>query len=120
MAELVADCPRCRAKMMTFNVIAQNYLGMEYDWQSWYEVFAICRHCKKSTTFVISLDDVRTKEWARDSGPVAYTGGAINRIFKVEYYISLKDIAAEPPPEYLPEDIRDAFNEGARSIAAGN
>jgi hypothetical protein len=119
MAELVADCPRCGAQKMTFDVRGQNYLGMKYDWQTWHEVFAICRHCGGATIFRLALEGAAQKSFAKQSGPQAYTG-VVNDIFRLEGYVSIKDAAAATPPEHLPDDLRDAFNEGARSVAAGN
>ncbi|MFS2017384.1 DUF4145 domain-containing protein [Massilia sp. CT11-108] len=43
----------------------------------------------------------------------------INGFVNVERYLSIGDIAAEPPPEYLPEHILAAFNEGAKCLAVG-
>ena len=50
MSHLVADCPRCRAQKMTFNVTADSplrHLGGYY----YYEAFCICRECNNATIF---------------------------------------------------------------------
>lgn len=52
MAELVANCPRCRTRSITFDVTALNPIGQR-GWQHIFEAFAICRHCKRSSTFVL-------------------------------------------------------------------
>lgn len=61
MAELVADCPRCGATKITFELLSVHILYVKYDWQKWYEVFTICRHCQRSTIFVLSdkIDSVK-------------------------------------------------------------
>jgi hypothetical protein len=41
---------------------------------------------------------------------------SLDRAFKVLGPISLKDQAAEPPPEHLPEYIAAAFREGATCV----
>jgi hypothetical protein len=52
MAELVANCPRCGAKSITFDVKELNLVGREDGWdgtsRGWlkiYEAFAVCRAC---------------------------------------------------------------------------
>jgi hypothetical protein len=53
VAQLVADCPRCGAKKITFDVTQEHLLGLKYDWQHHYEAFAICRNCHRSTVFFL-------------------------------------------------------------------
>jgi hypothetical protein len=45
--------------------------------------------------------------------------GAINRYVRITGYVSLSDRAATPAPEFLPENILAAFNEGAKCLAVG-
>ncbi|AWY00273.1 hypothetical protein A8139_09875 [Marinomonas primoryensis] len=118
MSELVASCPRCKAKEMTFDLVAQNHTHTRYDWQNWYETFCICRACNKSTVFVLSQKDIKTDRALRDN-KLANFDIAINQFMSVEGHISLKDIAAESPPEYLPENIEAAFREGAACMSIG-
>jgi hypothetical protein len=42
MSELVADCPRCTAAKITFNLIASTKVGQQHGWQNWHglSVFA--------------------------------------------------------------------------------
>src|SRR5438874_8410073 len=108
MAELVADCPRCGAKRITFDVTQEHFIGTRCDWQYWYEAFCICRHCKRSTTFVL------TQNLQSDHGVVQKNGlmkltVAVNRYMNIENFISLKDAAAVNPPEYSPENISAVF-----------
>jgi hypothetical protein len=49
MAELVANCPRCGTRRITFDVTALLLVDMQHGWQHWYEAFAVCRHCSRST-----------------------------------------------------------------------
>ena len=49
MAELVADCPRCGSRRITFDLFAGKIIRVEYGWQQWYETFSVCRHCHHST-----------------------------------------------------------------------
>ena len=118
MSELVASCPRCKAKEMTFDLVAQNHTHTNYDWQRWYETFCICRACNKSTIFVLSQREINADRALRDN-ELANFDIAINQLMSVEGHISLKDIAAESPPEYLPQNIDAAFREGAACMSIG-
>ena len=119
MSELVTNCPRCKAKEMTFDLIAHIPTCVKYDWQHWCEAFCICRACNRSTTFVLSqktntLSSTETIKKGLVNIPVA-----VNRLMEVKGHISLKDMAAEQPPEHLPENIDAAFREGAACMAIG-
>lgn len=118
MSELVANCPRCKAKEMTFNLIAQNQTHTKNNWQRWYETFCICRACNKSTIFVISQKNIVDEE-ALKKNKLADCDVAINQFMSVEGHVSLKDIAAESPPDYLPRNIDAAFREGAACMSIG-
>lgn len=117
MAELVADCPRCKATRTTFDVLSDVLTGWRYNWQSWYEAFSICRHCKRSTVFVLSAKGVDEKDEILEAGGPARLKGSINGHVDVEGFISLKDASRIAPPEHLPEDIKAAFEEGATCLA---
>src|SRR5580704_14975237 len=57
MSLLIADCPRCGSKSITFDVCAQVFRFQESQWKNWYEVFSVCRSCHTPTIFLISLRD---------------------------------------------------------------
>lgn len=118
MSELVADCPRCDASRMTFDLVGQTHVRTQYDWQRWYEAFCICRHCGRSTVFVLSEKGIDEGKLIRKSGLVGING-AVNGLVRIESFISLKDRAAIAPPEHLPDDIRSVFSEGATCLAVG-
>lgn len=52
----------------------------------------------------------------KDNALVTFRGG-LNEYFDIEGFINLRDNAAQKPPEHLPEDIENAFNEGAACLA---
>ena len=54
MAQTVANCPRCGARNITFNLTAHTKVGFNYGWQSIYEAFCVCTHCANSTVFVLA------------------------------------------------------------------
>src|SRR5437867_30988 len=87
----VADCPRCGAKHMTFDVEAQVHVSVQYDWLHRFEVFSVCRRCNRPTVFLIALDEVRLKDDIVKPGAVVRYSSALNQVFKVERFISLRD-----------------------------
>ncbi|WP_208599301.1 DUF4145 domain-containing protein [Azotobacter beijerinckii] len=103
---------------MTFDLVAHTQVGYRHNWQSWYEAFCICRHCSRSTVFLLSEKGIDESKAIRQSGlnklPVA-----ANKLVTVENYVSLKDAKAISPPEYLPPEILSVFSEGATCLAVG-
>jgi hypothetical protein len=98
---------------ITFDVLADHYIGSDYGWQKWYDVFTVCRHCKKTTVFVICQTD------ASDDGghSPSRLAKAVNRTYKVDGFRSLKDHSTVKAPEHLPKEIENAFLEGATCLA---
>lgn len=118
MSELVADCPRCNSRKITFDVTASKAIAQYYGWQYWYETFCICRHCGHATIFVLSDSVDADYQHVHKTG-VLKIEGALNRYLKVERYVSIKDEAVVAPPEYIPKDIEAVFKEGATCLAVG-
>lgn len=118
MSTLVADCPRCKASKITFDVRDEIHIGIRYDWQKLYEAFCICRACRTSTVFVLSQIEARYKD-VLDTNSLSSLQVAVNQFMKVEGPISIKDFGSEPPPQYLPENIEAAFKEGSACLAIG-
>lgn len=118
MSELVASCPRCKAKEMTFDLISEILTIVEYGWKKWFEAFCICRKCNRSTVFVLSQTDINAKELLRKT-KLRDLPKAVNMVMNVEGHITLKDQASERPPEYLPKNIDSVFKEGAACMAIG-
>jgi hypothetical protein len=52
MAELVTNCPRCKAKNITFHVLADFSFDTLYGWMRRYEAFARCSHCHRGSVFI--------------------------------------------------------------------
>lgn len=112
MPMLVSNCPRCRSDKMTFDVLSYNDLGTRYDWQRWYELFSICRHCHTSTVFVVSQNtggDIRA--FVKPS-VVMDIKSSLNDLFRIERFISLRDKSNYPPPDFIPDDVKTIFVEG--------
>ncbi|MGD0597307.1 MAG: DUF4145 domain-containing protein [Sedimentisphaerales bacterium] len=118
MAELVANCPRCGSQKITFDVTQAHIIGVEYQWQRWYEAFCICRHCLRSTIFVLS-DSVHGDYQLVHTKGLLNLEGAINQYVDITDFVNLKDIAAAQPPEHLPQNVEKIFREGAKCLAIG-
>lgn len=118
MSELVADCPRCGSKKMTFDLTQEHFTSVCYNWQYWFEAFCICRHCNKATIFVLSQNTDSDMKIVHKNGLLKLTD-AVNRYMDIEGYINIKDIATTQPPEHLPKDIEAAFREGAACMSIG-
>lgn len=116
MPELVADCPRCRAKKHTFDVGAMLPTKVEHRWQHWYEAFCVCRNCNRSTIFVLAEDTGHDIHMFDDKSPMKVIA-SLNNFFRVEGFISYKDTGAVAPPDHVPDPIAKVFNEGAVSLA---
>lgn len=116
MAELVADCPRCRATRIGFRVTDEMLIRSQYGWQNWWEVFAVCRNCMRSTVFVLA-GDVNGDRDLRSKRPSEVEGVSLNNGFGVERYISLRDQATVAPPEHCPKPVADAFIEAATCLS---
>lgn len=117
MAELVTDCPRCKAARTTFDVPHSHLVGTEYGWARVAEAFSICRNCNQATVFVLRQSEPMYGEFVAQG--VHKQGGNINAIVQVKTHVSLKDEAAIAPPEHLPDHIESAFREGATCMAVG-
>src|ERR1700720_3610666 len=101
MSLLIANCPRCGAAHTTFDVTAVLLVLKQHGWQHVYEAFGICRHCAKSTTFMI-WEKPNTSGMFEQKSPLDAVKGSLNGFFEVDGYISLKDHGVIQPPEHLP------------------
>ena len=116
MSELVTDCPRCGSRQITFDLRAAQPSGTKYNWQRWMEAFCICRNCSKSTVFVLSQTSIDDSGYFEETALPRFEG-SVNNYMQVEDFISLKNFSRAEPPEHLPPDILNAFNEGATCMA---
>lgn len=85
----------------------------EYGWQYWYEAFCICRHCGRSTIFVLSERLDGDYRHVHEVG-LLKVEGALNNYVEVKGHISLKDQASATPPDHIPQKIESVFREGRR------
>jgi hypothetical protein len=113
MALLVAACPRCRSSSMTFDVTAELFTWEASDWVRHYELFCVCRNCRRSTTFVVKLDDYSARKAFAEQGSVLAYQKSLNTFFRIEGFINIANMASIPPPEHVPDAIAAAFKEAA-------
>jgi len=120
MALLVADCPRCGSKEMTFAILSVNKIQNNHgaDWQDSYEAFSVCRRCLRATTFLIWLTSYPVRDsfisgenWKKDI--------SINQYFSIEGFVSQKDIQSILPPDHLPEEVKGVFQEAVTCYTLG-
>ncbi len=116
MAEMVANCPRCSAKSITFDVRTTLRINQMYKWQTWFETFCICRNCHRPTNFVIAQKDIKFRDspyWEAPEGMAI----SLNNHFRIERFISLIEVAKIRAPEHTPKEITKIFEEAASCIA---
>lgn len=118
MPTLVHDCPRCGAAKSTFDVLAAIDVERRYysaAWQSNHEIYGVCRHCHVGTALVLKLTeyDFVNRGWPQDFWKSAR---ALNDYFEVVSYIAIKDFNAVKCPDFVPENIKNAFDEGASCL----
>ncbi|EPM7840969.1 DUF4145 domain-containing protein, partial [Vibrio cholerae] len=117
MSMLVADCPRCGANEITFDLKNQVPSYTEYNWKQYLEVFCVCRACFKPTIFLVSQKKSSYADYLKEG--LHKLNVAVNEIIDVERYIGIQDNSADVPPEYLPLDIEKIFKEGAACMSIG-
>lgn len=123
MAELVADCPRCRAQLITFDAGTELLVGATVDGNLLYEMFCVCRSCARATIFLVAEKDhtrnqrvLVQKSNRRVFGTLP--SESVNG-FHLLHHISPADVDTAPPPEELPDDIDRAFREATKCAAVG-
>jgi hypothetical protein len=119
MSELVADCPRCGSKRITFELTQANSLGKKGSWQRWYEGFCICRNCSQSTVFVLAQNQPSQFHDEVCKNNLIKSDITLNQFFTVERFISLVDLTTMDPPEHLPQEIDAIYREGLKCHSIG-
>jgi hypothetical protein len=113
MAEIVANCPRCGAQHITFDVKAVNLTHVRYGWQHFYEAFGICRNCASSTTFVLEEQAEHHDIHLFQKKSPLEIADSLNGYFRIRGFISLRDQNVAAPPKHVADEIASVFCEGA-------
>lgn len=114
---LIQDCPRCHSKRITFDAMERQYVGSGgSDWQMIFEVPAVCRYCERVVVWRIMLADYQAAT-ATNRNEFWTQATNLASVFTIKGYASLKDSTGTPPPEYVPTEIANVFNEASLSHA---
>ena len=117
-SELVANCPRCGARQMTFDVRDSALVGKGPSGYEWYEAFSVCRFCARATIFFV--EESRTGCKRRETtGEIVPPHQHYRHLYELRYPISLADIETAQPPEELPDDVEGVFREATKCAAVG-
>ena len=119
MGMIVSDCPRCRARNITFEVSAGRQTRVSSGWQMHFELYSECRACFKGSILCVSVKAFDHMGSVNSIEKIVKNPLALNVAFNVDGYVSLKDYVASEPPEHLPPDVTAAFKEGAACFAVG-
>ena len=110
MSELVADCPRCGSRSITFDLMRDVQIYQE-SYRQFYEAFCVCRKCRRATIFILSVINSQAPPY------LTTITGCVNSLVELEGYINLKANVRVTPPEYIPTEIEAVFKEGATCLA---
>ena len=119
MPMIVADCPRCKAKQITLDVLSGTLAGQEHGWRKYYELYCCCRCCFQGSIVQVSVRDYEVSDSFATIDSILRIDISLNKFFHVHGYVSLKDHAPVEPPEHLPSNVEKAFKEGATCLAVG-
>lgn len=119
MAEILFDCPRCKAKQVTFNFLSEVQISIDSNSSYFFEAFCCCRICRKSSVLLLRGKCYAVDKILLQYGSLSKYPEGLNSIFEVQRYLSLADMAVDAPPDYVPLTIEKAFNEGAKCLSVG-
>ncbi|WP_299861236.1 DUF4145 domain-containing protein [uncultured Roseobacter sp.] len=120
MSEFVSDCPRCGATNTTLDCQASNWVGQEYSWKNYLEVFVTCRRCHKSSIQLVSQKE-NTQGSSRlctETNMLAGYNRTINDIVEFERFLTLRDNHSYESPEYLPKEVAAVLDEANSCLSS--
>lgn len=120
MVTLVDNCPRCGAKKIAFDVKGLSCCNVHTQLDGRkiyeYEVYCVCRDCHKTTMFLcLSLKrdtPLESLNWERGLF-------GLKDVAEIIRPITPADLAIDAPPEFLPQHINDAYEEGSKCLSIG-
>ncbi|MDO7353536.1 DUF4145 domain-containing protein [Acinetobacter baumannii] len=130
MSTFIFDCPSCSAKNSTFDV--DSIHGDESSHYADWDLFSICRACSKAMVITarvkpeiynplyihdltVAESTKRIRQQIREV--VDREDFHLNRVFTYFIY-SPVHVGQITPPEYLPEKVRDIFNEATKCLSS--
>lgn len=105
---------------MTFDLLADVYVGQEYGWASRHEVTVACRRCRRLSILKVELANITFQGKFTERGSLSELKGDLEPTMRQLGFLNVADLAggAEPPDD-IPPAIKKAFVEGARCISIG-
>ncbi|WP_164093657.1 DUF4145 domain-containing protein [Stenotrophomonas maltophilia] len=119
MAEITGNCSRCGTLHTTFDVGAVHWRSRSFGFKDFFEVFSVCRSCRKSSILTVETRDHDSYLHLQRIGGLGQLEGVLNHFVNVVGVINIRDVALVPPPDHLPQPIEAAFSEGASCLAIG-
>jgi Domain of unknown function (DUF4145) len=117
MAVIVADCPRCDANQMTMDVLNSVLVKLEHDWMPTFEAFCRCRNCDRTTVYFLTINSFDFAGGKYGRNPEQFPNSLNPMIEAPGRFVCIRDLGAQQPPEHVPKEVANAFNQGATSIA---
>lgn len=119
MALLTHNCPRCGAKEITFDVLGVVAVKAASNGNPRFELFCKCRRCHRPSIIATQVEDGDlARRFSKPEQIMSFEHG-LNSGIRIIGYLSLKDEAAIEPPAHMPENVENAFREGASCLAVG-
>ena len=120
MAEFVSNCPRCGAENTTLDCYSSIWMGCEYNWKNYLEVFVVCRRCHKPSTQLVSqhTSGDEYEELCGKDHKLSASAGTINDLVDFERVISLRDTHSFESPDHVPDNISNVVEEANSCLAS--
>ncbi len=119
MPIMTATCPRCDSKNMTFDVKSCNARGIYYRHQHKYELFAVCKGCKQATIFVAEEGAYPEENFHHNPENIMKVEDSLNNFFTIDKFINVRDNMNHYTPEFIPDNIKEIFEEGDACLSIG-
>lgn len=109
MTTHVDDCPRCKAKSITFDVLSGSVRSEEFFNSK--DVYLIdvslqCRNCHGTSVIQCSSFE---RNAAGSLSSLPNTNGRLDERLRVSKFLTLANVAADLPPEHLPPNIASIY-----------
>lgn len=114
----VDNCPRCKSQKTTFDVCSVEFVRKinSYPDNFYIEASMQCRICRGLSI----IGALTSKESVvRNLVELFNERDLLKDFLEVKNFVTLADIEVSPPPEHLPQNVHNAFVEGAKCYAAG-
>jgi glucan 1,3-beta-glucosidase len=87
-------------------VIATLHTTVAQNWQRRYEAFCVCRHCHKSTTFVIEQQNINDNNFLHHNKPTDFVD-TLNNLARITWSILRSDKTFDAPRQSEVPTVRD-------------